>query len=319
VASEYLETFSPEEVDRIRALMAAQVIGMRGRTLEEGDWTSVYCDAKGIPQRGWSNLDIDVVANSGLGVEHKQLGTGVKSPTTKCGGRAMHPAMTRQIDIPDSADPNEVMAAVLGQYAELVERRREWVNELTGQEADLRLGWLLWKTDLSEFMYFEERMSAPKPDDYYAEWREHRSRRRQSSRNVWVFERETKIKRYSITTSRGPKIQPYFDVPGRDDPALYVIQAEGEEAEPDVVRLWVRISTMRRLNQFIKAEDQAALSEFILDSVGAVEIDESEGTAPHVPAVPLQVSREAYEAVTSALSGPTTDDRLQRLLDTLDA
>ena len=32
--------------------MAAQVIPMRGRKLEEGDWTAVYCAAKGIEYRG---------------------------------------------------------------------------------------------------------------------------------------------------------------------------------------------------------------------------------------------------------------------------
>ena len=45
---------------------------MMGRKFEEGDWAAVYCTAKNIPNRGWSNLNIDVIYN-GLGVEHKML------------------------------------------------------------------------------------------------------------------------------------------------------------------------------------------------------------------------------------------------------
>lgn len=129
MSPEYLEAFSAEELEDVRALMAAQAITMAGRKLEEGDWTSVYCEAKDLPYAGWSNLDIDVVADTGLGVEHKMMGTGAASPTTKCGRRLMHPAMTRQIRIPDSDDADEVMAVVLGQYADLVEGRRQLVKQ----------------------------------------------------------------------------------------------------------------------------------------------------------------------------------------------
>jgi hypothetical protein len=319
VPSEYLEAFSAEEVENVRALMAAQVISMSGRKLEEGDWSSVYCAAKGIPYAGWSNLDIDVIASSGLGVEHKMLGTGAKSPMTECGRRAMHPAMTRQIRIPASDDADEVMTTVLGQYAELVERRAQQVYEQTGEDPDLRLGWLLWKNDLSEFLYFEERMTAPDPDEYYAEWSERRSGRRQPSRNVWVFERETRIKRYSITTSAGAKIQPYFDVPERHHPTLYLIQVEGEEIDDDVIRVWVADATRRRLGELADIGDQASLSTFILETAGMIGVEESEGIAPAAPAVPLVVSRDAYEALTTSLSGSTSDGRLQQLLSAVDS
>lgn len=317
MASEYLEAFSAGEVERIRALMAAQVITMSGRKLEEGDWTSVYCAAKGIPYGGWSNLDIDVITDSGLGVEHKMLGTGTKSPTTECGRRPMHPAMTRQIRIPASDDADEVMAAVLTQYAELVARRAQQVADQSDRDPDLRLGWLLWRNDLAEFLYFEERMTAPDPADYYAEWNERRTSRRQGSRNVWVFERETDIKRYSITTSAGAKIQPYFDVPSLDHPALYLVQVDGEEVDAGLVRLWVTEATRRRLGELADVEDEGALSAFILESVGTIEVEETEGTAPAAPAAPLLVSRDAYEALTTSLTGSNTDDRVQQLLAAL--
>ena len=45
---------------------------MMGCKLEEEDWNRVYCEAKGIPHSGWSNLNIDVI-HAGLGVEQKLL------------------------------------------------------------------------------------------------------------------------------------------------------------------------------------------------------------------------------------------------------
>ena len=65
-----LEAFSPSEREKAHALLAIRVAHMMGRKLEEGDWAEVYCRAKEIPVRGWSNLDIDVMHGS-LGVEQK--------------------------------------------------------------------------------------------------------------------------------------------------------------------------------------------------------------------------------------------------------
>ena len=317
--SEYLEAFSADELEDVQSLMAAQVITMAGRKLEEADWTAVYCEAKDIPYAGWSNLDIDVVGNDGLGVEHKMMGTGNSSPISKCGTRPMHPAMTRQIRIPDSDDADEVMAVVLGQYADLVRRRGRWVEEQTGSEPDLRLGWLLWKGDLSEFVYFEERMSAPDSNDYYAVWKERPStNRRQGSRNVWVYERDTDVKRYSITNQAGAKIQPYFDVPPVDHPALYHIQVDGENVDGGV-RLWVTDATKRLLARLTDIEDEDAVSAFIMSSVSAIDFSELDAAPPAVPAVPLRVSIEAYEALASSIAGATSDERLQQLVAAVNA
>jgi hypothetical protein len=64
-----LAAFNKDEYAKAHMLLASQVATMMGRKFEEGDWAYVYCTAKGIPVRGWSNLNIDVM-HQGLGVEH---------------------------------------------------------------------------------------------------------------------------------------------------------------------------------------------------------------------------------------------------------
>jgi hypothetical protein len=66
-------------------------------------------------------------------------------------------------------------------------------------EPDMRFGWLLWRRDLAEFLYFEERMVAPDASAYFGEWHVRQtSGRRLPSRSLWVFRRATNIKEYSI-------------------------------------------------------------------------------------------------------------------------
>jgi len=94
-----LPAFTKEEREKAHALLATHVAFMMGRKLEEGDWSQVYCRAKGIPERGWSNLNIDVMYR-GLGVEHKALRRPSDAPLESvCGTRLMHPAATRSIRI----------------------------------------------------------------------------------------------------------------------------------------------------------------------------------------------------------------------------
>lgn len=56
-----LSAFSTDEKAKAHMLLASRVAAMLGRKFEEGDWAVVYHTAKGIPQRGWSNLNIDVM------------------------------------------------------------------------------------------------------------------------------------------------------------------------------------------------------------------------------------------------------------------
>lgn len=139
---------------------------MMGRKLEEGDWSNVYCKAKNIPNVGWSNLHIDV-SYQGLGLEMKLLriadlnGKPLKSV---CGETLMHPAATRSIRIDDTnADAQQVMEDVFAQYADLIQQRTERVRAAAppGTPIDMRVGWLIWEDDLTEFLYFENRCCHP--------------------------------------------------------------------------------------------------------------------------------------------------------------
>ncbi len=236
-----LPAFSTDEKTMAHTLLASRVASMMGRKFEEGDWAAVYHAAKGIPDHGWSNLNIDVM-HSGLGIEHKMLCVqSNKSLREYCGTTLMHPAATRSIRIPSlDADPTEVAAEILRQYATLIQqRRRKVVEDSPHREPDMRVGWLLWQESLKEFLYFEQEMLEPNPDDYWAEWKESGGGARKASKNLWVYERETGRKRYSITTSAGVKIQPYFDVPAPNDPNLCYFRVQGEELEGGLVRIWI--------------------------------------------------------------------------------
>jgi hypothetical protein len=123
----------------------------------------------------------------------------------------MHPSATRSIRVETEGDATAVAQDVLQQYADLIAARRQKVAEnYPDIEPDMRIGWLLWQESLEEFLYFEEPMLTPNPTDYWAEWRESGGGSRKISKNLWVYEIETGRKRYSITTSAGAKIQPYF-------------------------------------------------------------------------------------------------------------
>src|SRR5437868_12121112 len=90
-----LPAFMPEQRDLAHRLLAAKVARMMGRKLEEGDWSEVYCRAKNIPNRGWSNLNIDVM-HEGMGVELKMRRYRSHADHTRaCGEKLMHPAATR--------------------------------------------------------------------------------------------------------------------------------------------------------------------------------------------------------------------------------
>ncbi len=289
---------------------------MMGRKFEEGDWSQVYCAAKGIPERGWSNLQIDVIHKQ-LGVEHKMLCVkSDKSIKEYCGTTLMHPSATRSIRIPSTdADPTETARDVLRQYKELIELRRQKVAEnAQGLEPDMRVGWLLWQESLREFLYFEEEMLPPNPDDYWAEWKESGGGTRKTSRNLWVYENETGKKRYSITTTAGAKIQPYFDVPSPKHPNLYYFCVQGEELKGGLVRIWVTSTTALLLKRTLGSLDKDTLSSAIISAASEVskiqEEGESEGEKPDV-ADSLLITAEAYAALTEVFAGISDDHMVQ--------
>lgn len=261
-----LPAFNAEEKKNAHQLLATRVAFMMGRKFEEGDWADVYCAAKNIPHKGWSNLEIDVVHGS-LGVEHKMLCYRSRVNLLEaCGKTLMHPAATRSIRIPDKSNPDEAMKEVLKQYGDMIKARRLKVCEQSGstQKPDLRTGWLLWQESLRQFLYFEEEMLVPNPNHYTAEWVSSGGGSRKESRNLWVYEKKTGIKRYSITTAAGAKIQPYFDVPPPTDPNLYLFTVIGEAIDTGLIRVWLTEATARELRQLLGAIDTESLSQTIL-------------------------------------------------------
>lgn len=294
---------------------------MMGRKFEEGDWSHVYCKAKGIPQLGWSNLEIDVT-HENLGIEHKMLCYRSKPCIEEaCGTTLMHPSATRSIRLPLlDADPNDVMADVLTQYGNLIEERTRKVRSQnrSGKPEDMRTGWLLWQASLRQFLYFEEPMTIPDPSRYEAKWVQRESGAhsgRKGSRNLWVFDKSTGHKRYSITTSAGAKIQPYFDVPPPTDPNVHVFTVIGERLIAGRVRIWLTEATRRDLQRLFGTLEVEALSQKIIgaacDAAGAAAAQS--GAAQHEAGAEIVLAEEAYEALLDAF--PANSDELSiRLL-----
>jgi hypothetical protein len=313
-----LPAFSQEEFIKAHVLLASRVATMMGRKLEEGDWSYVYCAAKNIPQQGWSNLNIDVIY-LGLGVEHKMLCVkSNKSIKEFCGTSLMHPAATRSIRISATdGDATEIARDVLQQYAALIQQRRQKISENTLNIApDLRTGWLLWQESLREFLYFEEEMLPPNPEEYSAEWRESGGGARKTSRNLWVYERETGRKRYSITTTAGAKIQPYFDVPPPNDPNLYYFCVQGEEVESGLVRVWITSTTALFLRRILGNLDKDTISSAILKAAQTISIEQKTEKTPTTGldlAEAILITAEAYLALTEAFAGVSDEHRIQLL------
>ena len=323
MAARTLRAFTETELARAKILLAAQVASMMGRKLEEGDWNTVYCRAKGFPVEGWSNLYIDVNYN-GIGVEMKLLrarGSGTGTLKNVCGQTLMHPSATRSIRIRNTGGAaQEVMNEVFEQYGALIRQRTAhvWARTPKGVDVDMRTGWLIWEKNLVEFLYFEEPMRAPEPERYFAEWHESVGRgMRKPSRSLWVYDRVTKQKRYSITTSAGIKIQPYFDVPPPSDENLYYFRVQSEPVGQDTVLLWVTTSTARELEARLGSLGRDAVSTAILDAArreagtSVAVRDEEE------PAISIAVSVEAHERLTEVLRGVNDEHRVQLLIKAL--
>lgn len=317
-----LVAFTEVESQRAKLFLATHVATMMGRKLEEGDWSDVYCQAKAIPEAGWSNLHIDVNYN-GLGLELKLLrmaqlnGKPLKSV---CGTTQMHPAATRSIRIDDAALPaDDVMQDVFAQYAALIGARTARVAEAApGVPPDMRTGWLIWEDSLTEFLYFEEPMVAPNPELFYAEWSTTPARgARKGSKSLWVYEKNTNKKRYSVTTSAGIKIQPYFDVPSPTDANLYYFRVQSEPIGTDTVLLWVAAATAGGLEHRLGSLERDVVSAAIMEVL-------SQQTAP-VPAadvlpdvaVAIPLTVEAHERLTAAWDAVSDEHRAQLLLKAL--
>ena len=300
-----LRAFTKNEYSTASKLLAAKVATMLGRKMEEADWGFVYCNAKRIPESGWSNLNIDV-SYKGLGVEHKMLCIRRNfSIKDVCGTTLMHPAATRSIRIPEGVDnPNLVAKQILDQYANLIiERAKKVAAENRSGKSDMRTGWLLWKELLDEFLYFEEPMLVPDPLKYYAEWNIAPPKgSRKGTRSLWIYEKDTDVKRYSVTTSAGAKIQPYFDVPSPKDKCLYYFKVQGNLVDKNTVEVWITQSTARFLELCLDHLDIDILSQKILTFNPKIKDGRSnKHAAPSDLAVPVRISLDAYKHLRNSV------------------
>jgi hypothetical protein len=312
-----LPAFTPDELAKLHELLAIRVAYMMGKKFEEGDWAHVYCLAKGIPERGWSNLNIDVMFGN-LGVEHKMLCyRSSRTLAEAFGTPLMHPSATRSIRLDSTeVDPNEAMETVLTQYAELIDARRAAVAEQndTGLPTDLRIGWLLWQESLREFLYFEEEMVAPNPEAYYAHWRDSGGGVRKASKNLWIYEESTGRKRYSVTTQAGIKIQPYFDVPPPSDPNVYLLTVIGERLLTGEIKVWLTESTARELEFLVGSLAVDPMSDAILAALQGTVEEAGIPTEVDETGVSILLRADAYDALMQALPGAVSDEHCFRLL-----
>jgi hypothetical protein len=308
--------FSDEQFMRMKFILATKVVSMMGRKLEEDDWTDAYCQAKSIPQSNWSNLNIDI-NYQGLGVEiklYRVKSSHKESIKMNCGTTKMHPAATRSIRVDNTLSAEDAKNSVLTQYCHLIEQRTTKVREASGNgTADMRSAWVLWEPDLREFLYFEEEMFIPDPQNYFAEWNVTPVRgSRKESRSLWIYDKQTKLKRYSVTTDAGAKIQPYFDIPASTDPNLYYFRVQSEILADDEIGLWVSPLTAQRLQNFVDIQDKQKLSKFLLDSIDVFEIGETSIEPEY--AVCLKVNNEAYDKLITTLEGVSDEHNMQLFL-----
>ncbi len=300
-----IKAFTDKEKSIANDLLSAKVATMLGRKMEEADWDFVYCNTKNIPKTPWSNLHIDINYD-GLGVEHKMLRIKKSGNIlSECGTTKMHPSGTRSIRIPDETDANKAMENILNQYNKLIEDRTKFVKDKSKDDkADMRIGWLLWKENLDEFLYFEEKMLKPNPKKYYAEWNiTPKKGSRKESKSLWIFEKSSNKKKYSITTTAGAKIQPYFDVPAPKDKNLYYFKVQGVTTNEGLVKVWITKSTAKYLELLLGSLSSEALSEAIeklslnVDSNKNEEANKAENLA-----TPVFITSSAYQKLKESFT-----------------
>lgn len=185
-------------------------------------------------------------------------------------------------------------------------------------EPDLRIGWLLWQDSLREFLYFEERMVAPDPTKYIARWNVRPgSGSRIGSRNLWIYEESSGDKHFSVTTEAGAKIQPYFRVPGPNDPNLYYFVAQGEEVGDGLIRVWLTQSTANLLKQALGSLDPADIAK----AIEAVRVEERaqemRGQIFGTLAVEVLVPGSAYARLKATFDGVSDEHNFKQLVDSL--
>jgi len=310
-----LSAFNITELLKAKILLTARVAYMMGRKLEEADWAHVYCKARGLDSLGWSNLNADITV-AGLSLEHKMMRCSESEAIKKhCGTRMMHPALTRRISLPDIADPDEAMRIVIAQYQKVLDERHDKAAMISGDKpVELRSGWLLYDSSLTEFLYFEERTRNLNPKKHRAVWNERITKGeggRRGNRNLWIYD-ESDQKVWSVTGgSSGTKIQPYFKVPAANDKHLCYFRVQGEPLGAETVRVWVTESTAKNLRQILGELDMRSVTDAILNVSASDEtltaIEECEEIRE------LVIGQNAYTALKEKFLGVSDEHCFQLL------
>lgn len=229
-----------------------------GGKMEEGYWSYIYHSVRGTHSPGWSNLPMRDFVHNGLGVEMKLLQR--DHPLKDQGKRVMHPAATRTISFDPSEPAEDCKEQVLRQFGETIAEFRQRVSDASGTATtDIRWGILLWSPSLSEFLYFEEPMTEPNPDDYLAKFVDGRHRGK-PTRNLHIFEKATGVKRFSVTMPKnGAKVQPYYDIPAVGA-GSYAFSVPDDDREP----VWLPVETIRRIDDARAGYD---LDEFLREQL----------------------------------------------------
>jgi hypothetical protein len=253
-----VRAFTPEEEKQVHYHLGQLARVLRvvpgGGKIEEDYWSHIYRKVRGAPGSGWSNLPMRDYCHSGLGVEMKLLKR--DRPFEDQGASLMHPAATRTIDFDPREGAEKCKIKILRQFGTKIAEFRERVKATCGEgvEALVRWGIFLWSPDLDQFLYFEELLEEPIPNDFWAEFVTG-SHRGNPTKNLWIFEKATDKKRYSVTMpNKGAKLQPYFDVP-RIGGGAYGFEVPRDAQRP----LWLYPTLVEHIERLALGRDINAL------------------------------------------------------------
>jgi len=156
-------------------------------------------------------------------------------------------------------------------------------------------------------------MTPPDPSKFFAEWNVTPARgARKATRSLWIYERDTNVKRYSVTTTAGAKIQPYFDVPSPRDPNFYYFKVQGNIVDDTLVEVWITRSTAKFLETRIGSLSTSELSARILEySPCKVEEDKGSYATASDLAIPIRISLQAYEHLKQSIEYISDEQLIQ--------
>jgi hypothetical protein len=259
-----IQAFTTDEETQVQGMLETLIRCLRivpgGGKMEEGYWSYIYHTIRNAPISSWSNLPMRDFLYEGLGVEMKLLQR--QSPLKASRQRIMHPSATRTLLFDPTLDAETCKVQILEQFAtRIADFRKRAAQTCSDCKPDIRWGVFLWNTKLNEFLYFEERIREPNPNDFYARFNEGKHRGN-PTRNLHIFEKETNIKRYSITMpNNGAKLQPYFDVPSVGQGA-YAFKVPNDSRKP----IWLAETTIEALQHASKSGNQS-IDELIISAL----------------------------------------------------